>query len=47
MAQPSTTQSPCNEAAILLAILAINNRQILNVCRAAATYNVPESTLRD
>jgi hypothetical protein len=47
MAQPSTTQSPCNEAAILLAISAINNRQIPNVCRAAATYNVPESTLRD
>ena len=47
MAQPPTTQLPYNEANILLAILALNRRQIPNICRAAATYNVPESTLRD
>ena len=47
MAQPPTTQLPCNEANILLAISALNRRQIRNVCQAAATYNVPKSTLRD
>ena len=47
MAQPNTTQLPCNEADILLAISALNKRQIASVNRAASTYNVPESTLRD
>jgi hypothetical protein len=37
---------PCNEANILLAISAIKQRQIGSVNRAAATYNVPKSTLR-
>ena len=46
MAQPNATQSRCNEANIVLAISALNRRQIRNVNRAAATYNVPESTLR-
>jgi hypothetical protein len=45
MAQPSTTQLPCNEAAILLAIEALNQGQIHSVNQAAATYNVPQSTL--
>jgi hypothetical protein len=47
MAQPNTTQSPCNEADILLAISALNQRQIQSVKHTAATYNVPKSTLRD
>jgi len=47
MAQPNTAQSRCNEANILLAILAIQRRQIGSVRQAAATYNVPNSTLAD
>ena len=45
--QPNTTELPCNEADILLAILAINSRQIRTARQAAATYNVPKSTLYD
>jgi hypothetical protein len=46
MAQPNTAQSRCNEANIVLAISALKGKQIRNVYQAAATYNVPESTLR-
>jgi hypothetical protein len=46
MAQPTTTRLPYDEAQILLAISALNQRQIGSVNRAAAMYNVPESTLR-
>jgi hypothetical protein len=38
---------PSNEAGIQLAISAIHNLQIPAVSRAAATYNVVESTLRN
>jgi hypothetical protein len=44
MARPSTTQLPCNEADI---VLALKRRQIISINLSAATYNVPESTLRD
>lgn len=47
MPQLPTTQSRYNEADMLLAILAINQQQIRSVNRAAATFNVPETTLRD
>ncbi len=47
MAQPSTTQLPCNEANILLAISALNQGQIQSVNKAAATFNVPQSTLHN
>ena len=47
MVQPNTTQLPCNEEDILLAIVAIKGGQIGNVRQAAATYNVTESTLRN
>jgi len=47
MAQPNTTQPRCNEADILLAISAIYSKQIGSVRQAAATYNVPRSTLTD
>ena len=47
MAQPNTIRSPSKEADILLAISALKQRQIKNVNQAAATYNVPESTLRN
>jgi hypothetical protein len=47
MAQPSTTRLPCNEANIVLAISALKRKQISSVNYAAATYNVPEATLRD
>jgi len=47
MAQPNTAQLPHNEDDILLAISALEKRQVRNVREAAATYNVPESTLRD
>jgi hypothetical protein len=47
MAQPTTTQSPCNEDNILLAISDLKRRQIGSVRQAAATYNVPSSTLRN
>jgi hypothetical protein len=48
MAQPTRIQLPYNEADVFLAILAINQIQIQiqSVNRAAATFNVPESTLR-
>ncbi|KAH7113189.1 hypothetical protein B0J11DRAFT_143606 [Dendryphion nanum] len=42
MALLSTTQLPCNEADILLAIQAINQDQIESEYRAASTFNVPE-----
>jgi hypothetical protein len=47
MAQPSTTRLPRNEANILLAISALEQRQISSVNQAAATFNVPQSTLSD
>jgi len=47
MAQPPTTRLPCNEADILLAILALEQRRISSVNLAAAVYNVPQSTLAD
>ena len=47
MAQPTSTQLPYNEADILLAISAINQKQIRSVNRAAVTFNVPKTTLRD
>jgi hypothetical protein len=46
MALLSTTQLPCNEADILLAIQAINQDQIESEYRAASTFNVPRTTLR-
>jgi len=46
MAQPATTQLPYNEADILLAISAINTTQIPSNRHAAATFNVPKTTLR-
>ena len=47
MAQPNTAQLPYNEAGILLTLSAINTKQIQSVNRAAATFNVPEATLRE
>jgi hypothetical protein len=47
MAQRSATLLLSNEADIQLAISAINNTQIIHVRRAALTFDVPESTLRD
>ena len=35
------------EERILLAISAINNKQITQIAKAARLYNVPRSTLRD
>ena len=46
MAPPNTTQLPYNEADVVLAVSAINTGQIKSVRRAAATFNVPETTLR-
>jgi len=45
MAQPNNTQLRCNEANILLAISAIDRRQIGSVRQAAAIYDVPKTTL--
>ena len=45
MAQPNTTQLPCNEADILLAISAIKQGHIPTIKQAAALYNVPRTTL--
>jgi len=47
MAQSTSTQLPCNEADILLAISAIDQKQIRSVNRAAVTFNVSETTLRN
>jgi hypothetical protein len=47
MAQRTTTQLPSNKADIQLAILSLNCNQIKSGRRAAITFNVPESTLRD
>ena len=47
MAQPITTRLPHNEADVLLALSAINQNQIQSEKRAAATFNVPRSTLYD
>ena len=47
MPQPNSTKSTPNEGRILLAISAIERDQFPSVRRAAAAYNVPESTLRD
>ena len=47
MAPPTTAQLPYKEADILLAILAIDSGQIPSVRRAAATFSIPEATLRD
>lgn len=46
MAQPTQIRLPYNEADISLAILAMNQNQIQSVNHAAATFNIPESTLR-
>ena len=46
MAQPNVSRKPCKEADILMAISAIESRQIRSTNKAAAIYNVPESTLR-
>jgi hypothetical protein len=45
--QPPISKMPSNEADILLAISAIYTSQVPAVSRAAATYNVVESTLRN
>jgi hypothetical protein len=42
-----TIKSPSNERNIQLALSALNTNQIQSVRRAAAVFNVPESTLRD
>jgi hypothetical protein len=47
MAQPPTTQLPCNEDNILVTISALKQGQFRSVRQAAATYNVTESTLRN
>jgi hypothetical protein len=47
MAPRNATQLPSNEADIQLAILSIKSKQIQKNRRAAAIYQVPESTLRD
>ena len=47
MAQHNATQLPLQEADIQLAILAIKENYIQTNRRAAAIYQVPESTLRD
>jgi hypothetical protein len=47
MAQHHVTQSSSNEVDIQLAISSLNTNQIQSKRRAAATFNVPESTLRD
>jgi hypothetical protein len=47
MAQRTTTQLPSNEADIQLAIQSLNCNQIKSGRRAAITFNVPKSTLRD
>jgi hypothetical protein len=47
MGPPATTQLPCNEANINLAIQAINQEQIQCEYRAALAYNVPRSTLHN
>ena len=46
MAPRSDVQSLYNEADLLLAISAINQKQIQSERRAASTYNVPRSTLQ-
>ena len=47
MAQLTTTQLPYNEGDILLAISSIDTTQIPSARRAAAIFNVPETTLRN
>ena len=47
MNQQPTTQSAYREGRILLALSALNCKQILSVRKAAKTFEVPESTLRD
>jgi hypothetical protein len=46
MPQPKAAQTSYNEADISLAISAIDQNQIQSGRRAAATYSVPETTLR-
>ena len=46
ISQPIFIQIPSNEADIQLAILAIDRAQVRSTRKAAATYNVPISTLR-
>jgi hypothetical protein len=45
IAQPNTTQLPCKEAEIILAISALKQGQLRSARQAAATYNVHKSTL--
>jgi hypothetical protein len=47
MAQPRMPQSSYPEADLILAISSIEKKQIKSASRAASTYNVPRSTLRD
>ena len=47
MAQPAQAQPTCPEADILLTIAAIDRAQFKTKRRAASTFNVPRSTLRD
>jgi hypothetical protein len=46
MPQPNTTQLVQKEGRIALAISAVEQQQLQTLQRAAATYNVPVSTLR-
>jgi hypothetical protein len=46
MSQSIPIQSPCNEADVFLAISAIKRNQFQTGRRAAATYSIPETTLR-
>lgn len=46
MAQPNSSQKLCKEADILLAISAIKSKQIGSTTKAAAVFNVPETSLR-
>ena len=47
MPRPNNTESVHKEGRVVLAISAINQNQFQSVRRAAETYNVPETTLRD
>ena len=47
MALHNNVQLPSNEEDIQLAISSINARQLQSNRRAAAIFNVPETTLRD
>jgi hypothetical protein len=46
-ARQNSRNSIEKEVRILLAISALKNQEICNICEAARTYNVPRSTLQD